>query len=78
MNRELLTAIGLEALYRMASEALARQGAIVDRQTFAYSPGWPIMIPRTAIELAQVGAVIIGWQGMYQIPSIRPVTGLNG
>ena len=60
--RNLLTAIGLEGLYQAINLTLMRSGVRVSRQQFISTPGQPVMLPLTAIELAQMGAQIVGWQ----------------
>jgi hypothetical protein len=75
MFLELFTAIALEAMYDNLRLPLLQHGMMLTRRDFLATPGWPMVTPFHAVELARMGARVVGWQAMFQVPHGQPGRG---
>lgn len=78
MSREFLTWLFLEAYFQVFREQLARQGAILDRESFIALPVLPQLTPHSCAELYAMGAEVVGMGMMPQGPTNRPMAAPNG
>lgn len=78
MGREFLTWLFLEAYFQVFREQLARQGAILDRESFVAIPVLPQLTPHSCAELYAMGADVVGMSMMPQVRPNRPVAAPNG